>query len=309
MKDNQIRTNYATEVTNRFHVLQDLNTNDNANSTYNNIIEANRIATANIIPLKPKEKRHIPWEKKKVSEKRQKLKELNNIKLTKPTQENLDRVKVAKGDLNKTYEVEQKKYVEDKIKELQNAHENQKSRLVWATLDEASGRKKTTAGQNKARSTVKRVDLSKKHFQNLLGQAPVIDDIPIQKVYETLSIETGELTIEELKLAMKDLKNNKATGLDEIPVEVWKTGCFDNELLIVCNKTYGGDAASIWRQAFPKKGNLAITGNYWSITQTAVVEKIYNQILRNRIRPHIDSLLHKQNNKMDLGNTEQQLHS
>ena len=69
-----------------------------------------------------------------------------------------------------------------------------------------------------------------KHFQNLLGQAPVFDNIAIQKVYDTLPIETGELTIEELKLTIKDLKNNKATGLYEIPAEVWKTGCFDNKL-------------------------------------------------------------------------------
>ena len=115
MEDNQIIANYATEVTHRFHVLQDLNTNDIADSTYNNILEAHRTAAANNIPLKPKAKRHFPWEKKKVSEERKKLKELNNSRLANPAQENLDKVKVAKADLNKTYEVEQKKYAEDKI--------------------------------------------------------------------------------------------------------------------------------------------------------------------------------------------------
>ena len=49
----------------------------------------------------------------------------------------------------------------------------------------------------------------------------------------------------------------------------------------------------MWRQGgilpFPKKGNLAITGNYRGITLTAVAAKIFNKMLINRIRPHINS--------------------
>ena len=74
-----LRANRIKNTKKKLYYWPKLNTNDNADSTYNNIIEANRIAAANIIPLKPKAKRHIPWEKKKVSETRQKLKELNNI--------------------------------------------------------------------------------------------------------------------------------------------------------------------------------------------------------------------------------------
>ena len=38
----------------------------------------------------------------------------------------------------------------------------------------------------------------------------------------------------------------------------------------------------------PKKTNLAITKNYRGITLTAIAAKVYNLMLRNRIRPKID---------------------
>ena len=170
---------------------------------------------------------------------------------------------------------------------IENAHANQKSRLVWATINEVSGRKKTNTGQIRAKGPKERVKLWKQHFQNLLGQAPIIDDKPVLKVFDTLPIETGELTMEELKLSIKALKNNKASGLDEIPAEVWKTVCLDQQLLEIYNQTYHGEAPRSWKNGgiipFPKKDDLGQTSNY-RITLTAVASKIFNKTLLNRIR-------------------------
>ena len=47
---------------------------------------------------------------------------------------------------------------------------------------------------------------------------------------------------------------------------------------------------------FPKKGDLGITKNYWSITRIAITAKIYNALLLSRIRSEIDKMLRiKQN--------------
>ena len=62
------------------------------------------------------------------------------------------------------------------------------------------------------------------------------------------------------------LQNNKITGLDSIPIETWKTGCMNEKLLNVCNKTYLEDAPNCWLQGktlpVPKKGDLSIASNY-----------------------------------------------
>ena len=69
----------------------------------------------------------------------------------------------------------------------------------------------------------------------------------------------------------------------------------NKELLEVCNMTYNGDPPSVWRQGgilpFPKKGDLGLPSNYRGITLTPSASKIYNRMLLNRIRPHLDPKL------------------
>ena len=45
-----------------------------------------------------------------------------------------------------------------------------------------------------------------------------------------------------------------------------------------------------------KKGNLSLGSNYRSISLTSLVAKIYNRMILNRIRPHLDCHLRKNQN-------------
>ena len=47
---------------------------------------------------------------------------------------------------------------------------------------------------------------------------------------------------------------------------------------------------------FPKKGDLGLAKNYRGITLTSIAAKIYNALLRNRIKPKIDNILMKNQN-------------
>ena len=47
---------------------------------------------------------------------------------------------------------------------------------------------------------------------------------------------------------------------------------------------------------FPKKGDLGIAKNYWGITHTSIVVKIYNALLCNHIVPKIEKILRKNQN-------------
>ena len=46
--------------------------------------------------------------------------------------------------------------------------------------------------------------------------------------------------MKELNKCIKGFKNNKVSGLDNIPIEVWKTGTLSIQLLEVCNRTLKG---------------------------------------------------------------------
>ena len=88
--------------------------------------------------------------------------------------------------------------------------------------------------------------------------------------------------------------------MDGIPADIWKLKCFNDELLVICNKTYHGDVPEMWRKGgilpLPKKGNLRMTANYRGITLSAVAAKFYNRMLLNRFHPHLEPLLTKNQN-------------
>ena len=293
--DDTIKTAYTVEVRNRFEALQNLSSDESCDSLYQNIVVAHQKSSELHIPTKPKQKLRVPWETADIVSKRKALHEAFKANQCSRSDENTQKVENAKNELDKAYTNEQKSYVQEKIRSIETAHANHQSKLAWDTVNEITRRKASKAGQIRANSPEERIKLWKDHFENLLGQPPTIDDQPIIKVHDPLPISTSDFTMQELTLAIKMSQNNRATGLDEIPAEVWKSGCLNNELLDICIKTYHGDPPSYWLRGgirpIPKKGDLGLANNYRGITLTSAAAKIYNRMLLNRLRPHLDPLL------------------
>ncbi len=47
--------------------------------------------------------------------------------------------------------------------------------------------------------------------------------------------------MKKLKKAIATIKPGRSSGLDGIPVEVWKTGALDQHLLAICNQALHHD--------------------------------------------------------------------
>ena len=94
-------------------------------------------------------------------------------------------------------------------------------------------------------------------------------------------IEKNDFTMKELQIVIKNLKNNKASGIDNIPAEVWKVGICNEQLLYICNRVYNQQPVAIWRQSciipLPKKGDLRLATNYRGISLTPNAAKIYKE--------------------------------
>ena len=87
----------------------------------------------------------------------------------------------------------------------------------------------------KATSQEEWMHLWKQHFENLLRKPPKVTHEPIKKIIcNQLDIKLGQ----NLTQYSKKIKNKKATRLDEIPPEVWKTSEFNDILLWHCNAIY-----------------------------------------------------------------------
>ena len=196
---------------------------------------------------------------------------------------------------------EQTKYIQNQIDNIRDSVEDRQSRIAWQTINEVGRRKNTAKAKLKAANQQERIKLWKQHFENLLGNPPKITHEPITRIIsKQLDIKLGPFTQEELDSVLRKIRNRKAAGLDEIPLEVWKTRQFDYILLRHCNAVYNQNPIDRWMKGcilpFPKKGELGLAKNYRGITLTSIAAKIHNALLRNRIEPKIDNILRKNQN-------------
>ena len=179
--------------------------------------------------------------------------------------------------------------------------EDRQSRITWQTINEVSRRKSTAKAKVKVANQQERIKLWKQHFENLQGNPPKVMHEPITRIIsKQLDIKLWPFTQEELNSVLKKIKNRKAAGLDEIPLEVWKTRQFDDILLRHCNAVYNQNPIDRWKKGcilpFPKMGDLGLAKNYRGITLTSIAAKIYNALLQNRIEPKIENILRKNQN-------------
>ena len=163
--------------------------------------------------------------------------------------------------------------------------EDRQSRIAWQTINKVSRRKNTAKAKLKAANQQERIKLWKQHFENLLGNPLKRTHEPITRIIsKQLDIKLGPFTQEELDSVLRKIKNRKATGLDEIPPEVWKTRQFDDILLRHCNAVYNQNPIDRWMKGcilpFPKKGDLGLAKNYRGITLTSITAKIYKKKIK-----------------------------
>ena len=173
--------------------------------------------------------------------------------------------------------------------------EDSQSGIAWQTINEVSRRKSTAKAKLKAANQQERIKLWKQHLENLQGNPPKVTHEPITRIIsKQLDIKLGPFT-QELDSVLRKITNRKAAGLDEIPLEVWKTRQFDDILLRHCNAVYNQNPIDRWMKGcilpFPKKVDLGLAKNWRGITLTSIAAKIYNALLRNRIEPKIDDIL------------------
>ena len=143
MCDKDIKEKFSIEIKNRFETLQsDNNTDNDPNVMYNNVIEANQYAASETIPIMTKRPSTEPWHSQSIEVKRNAVSQVIRVSLENPSPENSEQVRKTSEELDHQYKKEQEKHVKNKIAELNNAHTNKKSRVVWQIANETGNRNK-----------------------------------------------------------------------------------------------------------------------------------------------------------------------
>ena len=134
--DSDLRNTFIIRVNNRFTALQDKSQTRNADTTYSNFETAIKETAFDTIPLKPKVKKHTPWENREICEKREQLHKAANVKQSNLSLENIAYYENALSDLKEAYKLEQTKYLERQIDYISNAVNNQKAAAAWKVVNE-----------------------------------------------------------------------------------------------------------------------------------------------------------------------------
>jgi len=116
-----------------------------------------------------------------------------------------------------------------------------------------------------------------------------------QMTPDTTKIPTGAPTINEIKMAIKHLKQNKASGPDNLPAEFFRTypNTIANILEPLLKKVWNsGQIPNEWKQGLiiklPKKGDLTECSNWRGITLRNTIGKILAIIIHNRLKEELE---------------------
>ena len=165
------------------------------------------------------------WENLNIRNKRKILHEAAQQKDNNPTIENIRKTCNAKKELSHAYETEKSEYIQGKIYQVQDAANNKKLALAWKIVNEISGRKNSNKSKLKASNDKERVKLWQTYFEDLLGKPPKPThngNDHCKTILHKLDIKIEPFTTNEIDIAITNIKNGKAIGMDEIPSEVWK---------------------------------------------------------------------------------------
>ena len=217
-----------------------------------------------------------------------------------------ERWRKLNSELNESYKADEAAMLDKRMEDLTLADARGEYATTWKIIHDLSGKGKKSSVKVKKRdgtpptSDAELLTEWKEYFSSLLnnssGSTP--SDLP-PSADQDLQIQTEPPTREETTSAIQQMKTNKAAGLDAaITAEALQNG---GEAMIdvvhgFCSEVYSTlRPPDQWTTSvivpLPKKGDLSLMTNYRGISLLSIAAKVYNKILFNRIRDHVDPIL------------------
>jgi hypothetical protein len=141
----------------------------------------------------------------------------------------------------------------------------------------------------------------REHFEEVLNRPEPLTPASVEEPSENLKVNIEPPTIDEIKEAIKHLKNGKAPGPDNLNAELFKAD--PDTAAEALHPLFD----SIWKEEkipsdwqngsivkVPKKGNLADCNNWRGITLLSIPSKIFAKIMIRRLEPALDKILRKE---------------
>ncbi|KAL9976159.1 hypothetical protein ACROYT_G013418 [Oculina patagonica] len=140
------------------------------------------------------------------------------------------------------------------------------------------------------------------HFNSVLNRPdPVAPAVVDDRQPNEIDVSDECITRQELKQALKNMKNGKAAGMDSITAELLKadietTACVLEDLFRTVWETE--EIPEDWNCGLivklPKKGNLTDCGNWRGITLLSVPAKVMGRVIITRLHDAVDRMLREE---------------
>ncbi|VDP51453.1 unnamed protein product [Schistosoma mattheei] len=128
-----------------------------------------------------------------------------------------------------------------------------------------------------------------------------MNPLDIEATQTDLPIDVNPPTTEEIRMAIRQIKDGKAAGPDNIPAEALKSDIevTTNMLYLLFKKTWEEEQVPMdWKEGhlvkMPKKGDLSKCENYRRITLLSVPSKVFSRVLLNWMKDAVDAQLRDQ---------------
>ena len=312
LRDPAAAEKFKIELKNKFHALQELDEEGeerNIDGMWKVVKEA-VITTCNVA-LGPQKDNHKAWISaesiKKVKERKEKKAALNSSRTRAEKVKAQTEYREANKNVKKSLKTDKRNYIEALALEAEEAARHGNLKDLYDTTKKLAG--KTSKPQRPVKDKEGKPIIGEEgqkkrwmeHFEELLNRPAPQDPPHIQQADRDLPIDLSAPRREEIRKAIKKLRNGKATGPDSIPAEALKTDAetMGEMLHPLFKKMWEEENIPCeWKEGYlvkmPKKGDLSNCGNYRGIMLLSIPGKVFYRILLDRMKDVIDPQLRDQ---------------
>ena len=303
LREPGIRTAYSLEVRNRFNLLErDTDVEMNMDQFNKILIESGKKVLGYKCRKKEEWIRTETW--KKIDERKEMKQRINSTK----SERVMNRLKGKYTDLDKEVKslakADKKAHIDGLATKAEEAARKEDMRTLYKITGELSGKGyscnapvKDSSG-NIISEESKRNRRWKEHFESLLNRPDPTTQPDISPAEETLDIDTDPPTLEEVKQAIKAMKNGKAGGLDGVTADMLKAEELETPRYLqgILEEVWESELIpKAWTTGLiikiPKKGDLSDCNNWRGITLLSLTGKIMSRIIHRRLSNALDGKL------------------
>ncbi|CAH8493033.1 unnamed protein product [Schistosoma haematobium] len=311
LRDTVKLNEFKIALNNRFQALQDLLKEEETTmeDNWKGIKEALTSTCQEVLGLK--KYHHKEWISTetvdKIKERKNKKAAINNSRTrAEKVQAQAEYIEADK-QVKRSIRADKKKYVEELATTAEKAAREGNMKQLYDTTKKLSGKysKPERPVKDKEGKPIPEIQQQwnrwVEYFEELLNRPAPMNPPDIEAGHIDLPIDVNPPTTEEIRMAVRQTKNWKAAGPDNIPAEALKSDieATTSMLYPLLKKIWEEEQVLMdWKEGhlvkIPKKGDLSKCENYRGITLLSIPGKVFNRLLLNRMKDAVDAQLRDQ---------------